>query len=177
MAGGRRDSVARVIRMGGHRAVLLRRRALCRPGGSEGGAAQARGADTPAEQSPQPLRQLPPAQQLRDLAPQRRQHDTRHVERRPRRSLHRRPPRDAAPDVYAAAAPGVIRRARRIRHPAGAQTSDGLHESGNPKRPRESVSDARGSARAQPIDDRTGRGGAGPAERGGRSGRHIGRWE
>ena len=56
VAGSRRDSVARIIRMGGHRAVLLRRRALCRPGGSEGGAAQARGADTPAEQSPQPLR-------------------------------------------------------------------------------------------------------------------------
>ena len=175
MAGGRRDSVARVIRMGGHRAVLLRRRALCRPGGSEGGAAQARGADTPAEQSPQPLRQVPPAQQLRNLAPQRRQHDTRHVERRPWRSLHRRPPRDAAPDVHAAAASGTVRRTGRVRHPAGAQTRDGLHESRNSECPCESVSDARESAWTQHIDDRTGRGGAGPAEEGGRSGRHIGR--
>ena len=68
VAGGRRDSVARVIRMGGHRAVLLRRRALCRPGGPEGGAAPARGADAPAEQPPQPLRQLPPAQQLSEIS-------------------------------------------------------------------------------------------------------------
>ena len=175
MAGGRRDSVARVIRMGGHRAVLLRRRALCRPGGSEGGAAQARGADTPAEQSPQPLRQLSPAQQLRDLAPQRRQHDTRHVERRPRRSLHRRPPRDAAPNVHAAAASETVRRTGRVRHPAGAQTRDGLHESGNSECPREGVSDARESARAQSFGGRTdGRGGAKPVE--GR-GRDIGRKE
>ena len=119
MAGGRRDSVARVIRMGGHHAILLRRRALCRPGGSEERAAQARGADTPAEQSPQPLRQLSPAQQLRDFAPQRRQHDARPMERRPRRSLHRRPPRDAAPDVHAAAASETVRRARRVRYPSG----------------------------------------------------------
>lgn len=67
----------------------------------EGGAAPARGADAPAEQPPQPLRQLPPAQQLRDLAPQRRQHDAWPMERRPRRSVHRRPPRDARTDVHA----------------------------------------------------------------------------
>lgn len=173
MAGGRRNPMARVLRMGGHRAVLLRRRALCRSGGSEGGAPPARSTDAPAEQSPQPLRQLSPTQQLRDIAPQRRQHDTRHVERRPRRSLHRRPPRDAAPDVHVAAAPGAVQRARRVRHPASTQTRDGLHESGNPKRPREGVSDARESARTQPIGDRTGHGGAGPAEGGGRSGRHA----
>ena len=174
MAGGRRDSVARVIRMGGHHAILLRRRALCRPGGSEERAAQARGADTPAEQSPQPLRQLSPAQQLRDFAPQRRQHDARPMERRPRRSLHRRPPRDAAPDIHAAAASGTVRRARRVRYPAGAQTRDGLHESGNPKGPREGVSDARESARAQAFGDWTSRR-RGPDESRGRCGRHVGR--
>lgn len=120
VAGSRRDSVARIIRMGGHRAVLLRRRALCRSGGSEGGAPQARGAEAPADQPPQPLRQLSSAQQLPDLAPQRRQHDARHVERRPRRPVHRRPPRDAAADVHAAATPGAVRRAGGVRHPAGA---------------------------------------------------------
>ena len=45
---------------------------------------------------------------------------------------------------------------------------------GNPKRPCESVSDARESTRVQPIDNRTGRRGAGPAEGGGR---YIGRKE
>ena len=176
MAGGRRDSVARVILMGGHRAVLLRRRALCRPGGSEGRAAQACGADTPAEQSPQPLRQLPPAQQLRDLAPQRRQHDTRHVERRPRRSLHRRSSRDAAPDVHTTTASGTVRRTGRVWHPAGAQARDGLHEPGNSECPREGISDAGGSARAQAFGVRTGRrGGAGPAGGSRRCGRHVGR--
>ena len=101
----------------------------------------------PAEQPPQPLRQLPPAQQLRDLAPQRRQHDAWPMERRPRRSVHRRPPRDAAPDVHAVAAPGAVRRARRVRHPAGAQTRDGLHKPGNSECPCEGISDARKSAR------------------------------
>ena len=178
MAGGRRDSVARVIRMGAPRAVLLRRRALCRSGSTEGGAAPARGADVQAEQSPQPLRQLPPAQQLRDLAPQRRQHDARPVERGSRRSLHRRPPRDAAPDVYTVAAPGVVRRARRARHPPGTQTRDGLHESGDPKLPRESVSDARRSARTQIFGGRTGRrGDAWPAGGEERYGWHVGRKE
>ena len=100
------------------------------------------------------------------------------MERRPRRSVHRRPPHDAAPDVYAAAAPGAVRRARRVRHPAGAQTRDGLHESGNSECPCEGVSDARESARAQTFGGRAGRrGGVGAAEGGGRSGQHVGRWE